>query len=62
MFLGKDVLKIWSKFTGEHPSQRVISINFRCKYIKDTHPYFTADAVAVINEDTLNDDFNIASM
>ena len=60
MFLGKGVLKICSKLTGEHPS--VISIKLRCKHIKVTHLYFTADAVAVINEDNLEDDFNNASM
>ena len=27
LFLGKDVLKICSKFTGEHPGQSVISIS-----------------------------------
>ena len=26
IFLGKGVLKIWSKFTGEHPCGSVISI------------------------------------
>ena len=62
MFLGKGVLKICSKFTGEHPCQSAISIKLRCKHIKVTHLYFTADAVAVINEDNLEDDFNNASM
>ena len=28
VFLEKYVLKIWSKFTGEHPCPRVISIKF----------------------------------
>ena len=30
VFLGKDVLKIYSKFTGEHPCRSVISINLLC--------------------------------
>ena len=28
VFLGKGVLKIYNKFTGEHPCQGAISINF----------------------------------
>ena len=36
MFLGKDVLKICSKFTGEHPCQSVISINLLCNFIEIT--------------------------
>ena len=31
MFLGKGVLEICSKFTGEHPCQSVISIKLLCK-------------------------------
>ena len=31
MFLGKGVLKICSKFTGEHPCRSVISIKLLCK-------------------------------
>ena len=34
MFLGKSVLKICSKFTGEHPGQRVISIKWLCNFIE----------------------------
>ena len=33
MFLGKGVLKICSKFTGEHPCQSVISIKLRWSFI-----------------------------
>ena len=33
-FLGKDVLKICSKFTGEHPCLRVISIKFQRNFIE----------------------------
>ena len=36
VFLGKDVLKIYSKFTGEHPCQNVISINLLCNFIEIT--------------------------
>ena len=34
MFLRKDVLKICSKFTGEHSSQSVISIKLLCSFIE----------------------------
>ena len=34
--LGKDVLKIYNKFTGEHPCQSVISINLLCNFIEIT--------------------------
>ena len=33
VFLGKGVLKIYSKFTGKHPYQNVISIKLKCKII-----------------------------
>ena len=33
-FLAKGILKIWSKFTGEHPSQSVISIKLLCNFIE----------------------------
>ena len=33
VFLGKGVLKICSKFTGEHPCRSVISINLLCNFI-----------------------------
>ena len=36
MFLGKGVLKICSKFTGEHQSQSVISIKLHCNFIQIT--------------------------
>ena len=32
VFLGKEVLKICSKFTGEHPSPKVISIKLFCNF------------------------------
>ena len=32
MFLGKDVLKICSKFAGEHPCRSVISITLKIKF------------------------------
>ena len=32
VFLGKGVLKICSKFTGEHPCRSVISINLLCNF------------------------------
>ena len=34
VFLGKGVLKICSKFTGEHPYQSVISIKFLCNFLE----------------------------
>ena len=34
VFLGKDVLKICSKFTGEHPYRSVISIKLLCNFTK----------------------------
>ena len=42
VLLGKDVLKIRSKFTGEHPCQSVISINLLCNFIEITlhHGWF----------------------
>ena len=36
MFLGKGVLKICSKFTGEHPCQSVISIKLQSNFIEIT--------------------------
>ena len=36
MFLGKGVLKICSKFTGEHPCQSVISIMLPSNVIENT--------------------------
>ena len=37
VFLGKGVLKIYSKFTGEHPCQSAISINLLCNFIEIAH-------------------------
>ena len=34
LFLRKDVLKICSKFTGEHPCQSVISIRLFCNFVE----------------------------
>ena len=34
VFLGKDVLKICSKITGEHPCQKVILIKLLCNFIE----------------------------
>ena len=36
MFLVKGVLKIRSKFTGEHPCQSVISVKLLCNFIEIT--------------------------
>ena len=36
MFLGKGVLKISSKFTGEHPCRSAISIKLLCNFIETT--------------------------
>ena len=33
MFLGKGVLKMCSKFTGEHPCRSAISITLLCNFI-----------------------------
>ena len=35
-FLGKDVLKKCSKFTGEHPCRSVISVTLLCNFIEIT--------------------------
>ena len=34
VFLEKSILKICSKFTGEHPRQSVISIKLLCKFVE----------------------------
>ena len=34
VFLGKDVLEICSKFTGEHPCRSAISIKLLCNFIE----------------------------
>ena len=36
VFLGKSILKIWSKFTGEHPCRSVISIKLQSNFIEIT--------------------------
>ena len=36
VLLGKDVLKMCSKFTGEYPCQSVISIKFLCNFTEIT--------------------------
>ena len=36
VFLGKCVLRICSKFTGEHPCRRVISTKLLCNFIEIT--------------------------
>ena len=36
VFLKKSVMKIYSKFTGEHPCQSVISIKLLCNFIEIT--------------------------
>ena len=36
VFLGKHVLKIYSKFTGEHPCRSVISIKLQCNLTETT--------------------------
>ena len=45
MFLGKDVLKVCSKFTGEHPCRSAISIKLLCNFIEITrrHGCFPAN-------------------
>ena len=37
MFLGKDVLKLCSKFLGEHPCRSAISIKLLCSFFEITH-------------------------
>ena len=39
VFLGKGVLKICSKFTGEHPRRSVISIKLQSNFIETTLGY-----------------------
>ena len=39
VFLGKDVLKICSRFTGEHSCQSVIPIKLQSNFIEITLPY-----------------------
>ena len=39
VFLGKGVLKICSKFTGEHPCQSAISMKLLCNFITITLRY-----------------------
>ena len=34
VFLGKDILKIWSKFTGDHPCRSAISIKLQSNFIE----------------------------
>ena len=34
VYLGKGILKICSKFTGEHPCRSVISIKLLCSFIE----------------------------
>ena len=48
MFLGKGVLKICSKFTGEHPCRSVISI----KLLKQSH--FNSSIVNEVNRTIIN--------
>ena len=36
VFLGKSVLKLCSKFTGEHPCRRMISIKLQSNFIEIT--------------------------
>ena len=36
VFSGKDALKIYNKFTGEHPCRSVISINLQCNFFEIT--------------------------
>ena len=36
MSIGKGIMKIYSKFAGEHPCQSVISIKFHCNFIEIT--------------------------
>ena len=45
VFLGKGVLKICSKFTGEHPHRSVISIKLLCNFIEITvrHGFFSVN-------------------
>ena len=38
VFLGKSVLKMCSKFTGEHPCRSAISTNLLCNFIESTLP------------------------
>ena len=51
VFLRKGVLKICSKFTGEHPCQSVISIKLLCNFIEITlrHECFPVNLLLTIS-------------
>ena len=40
MFLRKDILKIHSKFTGEHPCRSIISIKLLKQLYRNQRAYF----------------------
>ena len=49
VFLGKDVLKICSKFTGEHPWRSVISIKLQSNFIEIAlrHGYYPVNLLHI---------------
>ena len=49
MFLGKGVLKICSKFTGEYPCQSAISIKLLCNFIEIAfqHKFFPVNLLHI---------------
>ena len=49
VFLGKGVLKICSKFTGEHPCRSAILIKLLCNFIEITlrHRHFPVDLLHI---------------
>ena len=52
VFLGKGVLKIWSKFTREHPCQSAISIKLLCHFneIALRHGCFPANLLHIFRK------------
>ena len=48
VFLGKGVLNIRSKFTGEHPSRTVISIKLLCSKFTGEHPSGSAISIKLL--------------
>ena len=44
VFIGRGVLKICSKFTGEHPCLSVISIKLLCNFNETTHRHMCSPA------------------
>ena len=59
VFLGKGILKICSKFTGEHPCRSVISIKLLCRFIEITlrHGYSPVNLLQIFGTPFLKNTF-----